>query len=344
MQEHKYTLAQLAEHLALPMQGDSSVSVTRIAPIDAAEPGDLTFLHHPNYHKYLAATKASIVILGEREAPDFQGNALVASDPFEAYARCARLFEDETNILPGLHFSVIQGTACSIADSAVIGPNAVLGNHVKIAKGVRIGAGCVIGDYVEIGAESELFPRVTLYPKVEIGQRVRIHSGVVMGSDGFGLNKVDGAWVRIPQLGRVVIHDDVDIGANTTIDCGALGDTIIHRGVKLDNQIQIGHNVEIGEHTALAGCVGVAGSTKIGKHCMIGGASCIAGHIRIGDEVVITGMSQVTKSIVNPGVYSSGTSIQTNAEWHKSVARFKQLDSLARRINRFIKQRTDHKV
>ena len=328
-----FSLAQLADKLAVPFRGDANITVSAIAPIESARNGELTFLHHHSYCKYLTCTQASIVIMSEQDALQYSGAVLISSDPYRTYAQAAQFFASKEIPIRGIHPTVIIGKGCHIDESVGIAPYVVIGDHVTIEGGVQIGAGSIIGNQVTIGEESYLFPRTTLYSRVKIGKRLRLHSGVVIGSDGFGLSKVEGEWQRIPQLGCVILADDVDVGANTTIDRGALGDTVIAKGVKLDNQIQIGHNVHIGEHTVIAGCVGIAGSTKVGKHCMIGGGSCIAGHISIADHVVITGMSQVTKSISKVGIYSSGTSVQTNADWHKSVARFKQLDKMARRIN-----------
>ena len=338
MQAVTFTLEQLADKLAVSYRGDPDTQVTAIAAIETAGQGDLTFLHHTSYAKYLATTKASVVILNENAAASYSGAVLITADPYQTYAQAAMLFSADETVAAGVHPTAIIGEHCDIHPSVSIGPYVVIGDHVIIERDVQIGAGTTLGRDVKIGEKSVLFPRVCVYKQVTIGQGVRIHCGVVLGSDGFGLNKVKGEWARIPQLGRVIIGDQVDIGANTTIDRGALGDTVIGNGVKLDNQIQIAHNVEIGEHTAIAGCVGIAGSAKLGKHCMIGGGTCIAGHISIADQVIITGMTQVTKSISKPGIYSSGTGIQNNHEWHKSVVRFKQLDTIARRVNVLVKQ------
>jgi len=228
----------------------------------------------------------------------------------------------------GIHSSVVIGDNCTIAMSARIAAQVFIGANVQIGDNVVIGPGCIIENDVKIGADSRLMSNVTLCRKVIIGQRVRIHPGVVIGADGFGIANDNGNWLKIPQVGKVIIGDDVEIGANTTIDRGAIDDTIISNGVKLDNQIQIGHNVFIGEHTVIAGCVGISGSTRIGSHCAIGGGTGIAGHIEITDGVQLTGMSMVTKSIMAAGTYSSGIPVEPTREWHRNVVRYRQLDKL----------------
>lgn len=208
----------------------------------------------------------------------------------------------------------------------------MLGDNVVIGDNIVLGAGCFIGDYSSLDVGCYIWPRVTLYHQVILGKRVIIHSGAVIGSDGFGMVNENGAWRKIPQLGGVTIGDDVEVGANTTIDRGTLENTVIESGVKLDNQIQIAHNVVVGAHTAIAACVGIAGSTRVGKHCMIGGATGISDHLEIADGVMMTGMTMVTQSITQPGIYSSGTGFQDNRTWRKNVARFKQLDEIVRRL------------
>ena len=242
----------------------------------------------------------------------------------------------EANVGPDQSARVSE--TARIADGVYIGPMAVIGDQVEVGPGCRIGAGCIVEDRVKIGAQSYLHSRVTLLKGVETGDRCIFHSGAVIGSDGFGLVEDRGRWIKVPQIGRVIIGDDVEIGANTTVDRGALDDTVIENGCKLDNLIQVAHNVRIGAHTAIAGCVGIAGSATIGRHCKIGGAAVILGHLRIADNVMVTAMSLVTKEIKRAGVYSSGTPLMENSEWHKANVRYKSLDSLARKIAKMHKQ------
>lgn len=328
----KQSLQQLAELVSADLRGNGECIITGIAPLNSAEDGQISFLHNPKYIKYLQQTQASAVILAPEHADKCTVNTLVVADPYYAYAKIAGLFEDIETPQPGLHASVVVGDNCRIDPSASIDAHCTIGTDVTLEKNVAIGAGCVISDGCYIAAGTRLSPHVTLYKSVRIGERCRIHSGVVLGADGFGLAKHGGNWVKVPQLGVVVIGNDVDIGANTTIDRGALEDTLIGNGVKLDNLIQIGHNVIIGDHTAIAGCVGISGSTVIGKHCIIGGGACIAGHLEIVDNVTVTGTGAVSRSLLKAGIYSSGTSVQPNREWRKNSARFHQLDGTVRRL------------
>ena len=328
-----YTLSELVQGLDVSIQGDAEVTLTGVATIQAAKVGDITFLTNPLYKKYLATTQASVVILSTDEAKDYTGTAVVCRDPHFTYAKIAPYFDHKKTIPAGIHPTAIIGSDCHIDPTASIGPYCVIGDGVKIGAHAIIAASCVVGDQVEIGAASQLDARVTICHHVELGQRVAVASGTVIGSDGFGFARHKGGWQKVPQLGRVIIGDDVDIGANTTIDRGAIDDTVIENGVILDNQIQIGHNVRIGTNTAVAGCVGIAGSAVIGKNCLIGGASCVNGHITVADGVIVTGMTAVSKSIREPGVYSSGLGgLVTNLEWRKTSARLHRIESMAQRI------------
>lgn len=330
-QQPSYTLAKIASLIGAKLQGDPDCIITGVAGLSDAVSGQLSFLDNPRYRKYLATTKATAVILTPADLADHAINGLVMENPYLGYARAATLFEQKSNLPAGIHQSVLMGERCQIDPTVSMGPWCAIGSNVVIEKGVIIGAYCVIGDNVHIGANSHLFPRVTLYSNITMGQRVIIHSGAVIGSDGFGYANDRGVWHKIPQLGGVQIGNDVEIGANTTIDRGALNNTVIEDDVKLDNQIQIGHNVRIGAHTAVAGCSGIAGSTTIGKHCLIAGGVGIAGHLEICDRVVITAMSGVPHHIKEPGVYS-GNPTQPNAEWRKSMVRVRQLDEMAHKI------------
>ena len=332
MQSFQATADELAKRFALSVHGDGSARVNGVATLANAGNGQLAFLANPRYRGQLAASQASIVVLREEDAASAPHTALIARDPYTAFAKIAALFESQPAREAGIHPSAVVDPRASIAASAHIGPFVSVGANSRIGEGCVIGPGCVIGEDCEVGAGSELGARVTLVTRVRLGQRVRIHPGAVLGADGFGLAMDAGRWIKVPQLGGVVVGDDCEIGANTTIDRGALGDTVLEEDVRLDNQIQIGHNVHIGAHTAMAGCSAAAGSAKIGRYCLIGGAAGVLGHLEICDKVTITAMSLVTHSIREPGEYSSGTPLTDNRTWRKNAARFKQLDSLARRL------------
>lgn len=337
LQKSSYTLDEIAKHLNAEYRGDANCVISGIASLQNAQAGHITFLEKSSYKKYLTDTQASAVILSAENAEFCKVNSLITSNPYLAYAKVAALFEKKQTHLPGIHPTAIIGENCQIDPTASIGPYCVIKENTVIAANSIIGAHCDIGCRSQIGINCRLYPRVTLYADVKMGENVIVHSGVVIGSDGFGNAQDRGQWHKVPHLGGVLIGNNVEIGANTTIDRGALGNTIIGDGVKLDNQIQIGHNVKIGDHTAIAGCVGIAGSAVIGKYCMIGGNAGVNGHIEITDRVLITGMTQVTKSINTPGIYSSGTGMMKNNEWHRSVVRFRHLDELAMRIQRLEK-------
>lgn len=327
-----YTLGELARHIGAELQGDPSCLIRAVAALPHAKPGEVSFLAHTRYRKHLVATRASAVILDAAYRAQCPVSALVVENPLLAYARAAALLYPESLPAPGIHPSAVVSGECRIHASASVGAQCVVEQGVEIGPNAVIGPGCVIGRDCVIGEDSRLLARVTLCHGTRIGRRALIHPGAVIGSDGFGLAPDRGAWVKIPQLGGVHIGDDVEIGANTTIDRGALEDTVIEDGVKLDNQIQVGHNARIGAHTAIAGCVGIAGSARIGKRCQIGGGAGIAGHIEIADDVIITGMAMVTKSITKPGMYSSGVPAQENALWHKQIVRLRQLEDIVERL------------
>jgi len=332
-----HTATALAERFALGLRGDGSVEIHGVGTLAGAGPGQLAFLANPRYRPQLADTRASVVVMGEQDADKssetgFAGVALVAKDPYAAFARMAALFEPQPVRAPGIHPSCDIDPSATVADDAHVGAFTSIGARSRIESGAVLGPGCIVGDDCVVGAGSELIARVTLVTRVRLGHRVRIHPGAVLGADGFGLAMDAGRWLKVPQLGGVVIGDDCEIGANTTIDRGAIEDTVLEEDVRLDNQIQIGHNVRIGAHTAMAGCAAVAGSAKIGRYCLVGGAAGILGHLEICDRVVITAMSLVSSSIREPGEYSSGTGLMDNRSWRKNAARFKQLDELARKI------------
>ncbi|AYN95436.1 MULTISPECIES: UDP-3-O-(3-hydroxymyristoyl)glucosamine N-acyltransferase [Pseudomonas] len=327
-----YTLRQLAERLGAELRGNPELLISGLATLQDAQPEQLSFLANAQYKKYLADTKAGAVILHPTEVEGFSGNCLVIANPYLAYAQLSHLFDRKPLPKAGIHPSALVAEDAFVDPTASVGAYAVIESGVSIGAGVVIGAHCFIGARSQIGENGWLAPRVTLYHDVRVGKRVVIQSGAVIGGEGFGFANHQGQWKKIAQLGGVSIGDDVEIGANTTIDRGALADTIISNGVKLDNQIMIAHNVQIGEHTAMAACVGISGSTKIGRHCTIAGGVGMVGHIEVCDNVFVTGMTMVTRSITEPGAYSSGTAMQPAAEWRKSAARIRHLDDMARRL------------
>lgn len=328
----RHTVACLAERFGLRLHGDGNQVITGVGTLASATVGQLSFLANLRYRGQLATTTASVVVVREDDVAHCPSIALVAADPYVAFARIAALFEEKPARTAGIHPTAAVADDATVAASASIGPHVSIGARSHIGAGAVIGPGCVIGDDCEVGDNCELVARVTLVTRVRLGKRVLIHPGAVIGADGFGIAMDHGHWIKVPQLGGVRIGDDCEIGANTTIDRGALGDTELEEDVRLDNQIQIGHNVRIGAHTAMAGCSAVAGSARIGRHCLVGGGAGILGHLEVCDRVVITAMTLVTHSIHEPGEYSSGTPLMENRSWRKSAARFKQLDMLARRL------------
>lgn len=332
MQRASFTAAELARRFALELHGDADARVAGVATLARAGRDELAFLANPRYRSQLAESDAGIVVMGAGDAEGHPGTALIAADPYVAFAKLAALFETRPAVTPGIHASAVVDASATIDPAASIGPFASIGARTTIAAGAVVGAGCAIGEDCIVGEECDIGPRVTLVRRIRLGKRVLIHPGAVLGADGFGLAMEGGRWLKIPQLGGVVIGDDCEIGANTTIDRGALDDTVLEEDVRLDNQIQIGHNAHIGAHTAMAGCSAVAGSARIGRYCLIGGGAGVLGHLELCDRVIVTAMSLVTHSIREPGEYSSGTPLMDNRSWRKSAARFKQLDSIARRL------------
>lgn len=333
-----HTLGQLAEQLGATLRGAADKAITGLATLQEATADQLSFLANPQYRKFLGDCQAGAVLLTAADAEGYAGNALVVANPYLAYAQLSHLFDRKPKALPGVHATAVVADDAMVDASASIGAYAVVESGAQIGAGVSIGAHCVVGARSQIGEGGWLAPRVTLYHDVRIGKRVVIQSGAVIGGEGFGFANEKGMWQKIAQIGGVSIGDDVEIGANTTIDRGALSDTLIGNGVKLDNQIMIAHNVQIGDNTAMAGCAGISGSTKIGKNCMIAGGVGMVGHIEVCDNVFVTGMTMVTRSISEPGSYSSGTAMQPAAEWRKSAARIRQLDDMARRLQQLEKQ------
>jgi len=333
-----FTLGQLAERLGATLRGSAERQINGLATLQDAQPEQLSFLANPQYRKFLGQTQAGALLLTSADAEGYAGDALLVANPYLAYAELSHLFDRKPQAVAGVHPTAAVAADAQVHASASIGPYAVIESGAQIAAGVSIGAHCVVGARSVVGEDGWLAPRVTLYHDVQIGKRVVIQSGAVLGGEGFGFANEKGVWQKIAQIGGVTIGDDVEIGANTTIDRGALADTLIGNGVKLDNQIMIAHNVQVGDHTAMAGCAGISGSTKIGKHCMIAGGVGMVGHIEVCDNVFVTGMTMVTRSITEPGSYSSGTAMQPAGEWRKSAARIRQLDEMARRLQQLEKR------
>jgi len=328
----RFRLGELAERFALTLIGRPDPIITGVNSLLAATPGEIAFLANPRYRKQLADTAAGAVVIGHQQTRPETGCYLLSDQPYVDFARIASLFEQRPLAVVGIHPSAVIDASAEIAASASIGPLCNIGPRVRIAAGVAIGPGCSIGPDCTIDAHCRLLARVTLVERCRLGQRVLIHPGAVLGAEGFGLAMDHGQWRKVPQLGGVCIGDDCEIGANTCIDRGALGDTTLEADVHLDNLIQVGHNVQIGAHTAIAGCTAIAGSARIGRHCLIGGGAGIIGHIEIADGVVVGAMSLVTHSLREAGEYCSGTPIQPKREWAKNAARFRQLDRIARQL------------
>ena len=326
-------LRELAARLGAAFDGDGERNLDCVATLAKAGPAQLSFFANRRYRQQLIDSDAGAVVLAPADRGLFPGAALLSDNPYLTFARAAALLHPAPAPPPGwhpqasVHESVTLGVDVRIEAGAVIEAGARLGARVVI------GAGCHVGEDVRIGEDTRLAPRVTLLAGTQLGARCLIHPGAVLGADGFGLANDRGVWVKVPQLGRVVVGDDVEIGANTTIDRGALDDTVIGNGVKLDNLIQVAHGVRIGDHTAIAACVGISGSTVIGRHCVVGGGVGFVGHLEVCDGVTITGMSMVAQSITRPGVYS-GIPAEEARRWRRNIGRFHQLDELARRLLR----------
>lgn len=331
-----YTLKELAQSVEAELRGDAGCIITGLGTLQRAQSDQLSFLANPSYRKQLQETQAGAVLLtaAEADASDYAGNVLVVANPYLAYATLSHLFDKKPRPQAGIHPSAVIDPTAQVDATASVGPGVVIEADCIIAANVVISAHGFIGARTVIGEGGWLAPRVTLYHDVNIGQRVVIQSGAVIGGEGFGFAQQEGIWHKIAQIGGVTIGDDVEIGANTTIDRGALDDTLIGNGVKIDNQIQIAHNVEVGDHSAMAACVGISGSSKIGKHCMLAGGVGLVGHIELCDNVFVTGMTMVTHSITEPGAYSSGTAMQAAGDWKKNAVRFRQLDAMAKRLRK----------
>jgi len=327
---------EVAQRLGGELLGEPGLTVSRIATLEAATADAITFLSNPRYAAQLATSSAGCVIVGPamRDAAAARGAAIVCADPYLAFARLTQWWMQQQRgaPAPGVHASAVVEPGADVHGSAQVGPLAHVAAGARIAAGAVIGAHCHVGVGASVGENTVLKPRVVLSEGCHIGARGIVHSGAVIGADGFGFAPQGGEWIKIEQMGGVVIGDDVEIGANTTIDRGALEDTVIEDGVKLDNLIQIGHNVRIGAHTAMAGCVGIAGSTRVGRHCTLAGFVGLAGHLEIADHVHLTAGTIVTRSIRQAGVYSGMFPMDDNAHWEKNAAALKQLYKMRERL------------
>ena len=326
-----FTLTEIVERLGGEAVGEAAARLTGVGTLDSAGPTEIAFLANPRYRAKLATTRAGAVIVGRGDSDLASMPRIVSDNPYAYYARTVALFHPEPAVVPGIHPTAEVDATARVDALAQVGPYAVVGARAVVAAGASIGAHVSLGADVAVGEATRLHPGVAVYHGCRIGARCIVHSGAVIGADGFGMARDGGRWIKIPQVGAVRIGDDVEIGANTTIDRGALDDTVIEEGVKLDNQIQVAHNCVIGAHTVIAGCTGISGSVTIGKNCMIGGGVGIVGHISICDHVTISGMTLVAKPITKPGTYTSGLPMMPHAQWLRNAALLRRLERIAGR-------------
>lgn len=329
-----YQLSEIAARLGGQVLGRGEARVSQVATLETAQSTHISFLTNSKYRAHLASTRAGAVILGVADADATELPRIISDNPYAYFAKVSALLNPLPETKHGIHSSAVIGVNASIHPTASIAATTVIGAGASIGAHSVIGAGCSIGENVVIGCRARIYPRVVIYHGCVLGDDLIAHSGAVIGADGFGIAMDEGRWVKIPQIGRVVIGNDVEIGANTTIDRGALDDTVIEDGVKLDNQIQIAHNVRIGAHTAIAGCVGIAGSTSIGRYCLIGGSAGILGHLQIADHVEIAAFTLVGKSISEAGSYAAIFPISKASDWKKNSVHLRHLDELAKRVKK----------
>jgi UDP-3-O-[3-hydroxymyristoyl] glucosamine N-acyltransferase len=326
------TLGELAVRFGCELRGDPDAVVDSVAALGSAGPRAVAFLANPKYTAQLAETRAGAVILDARSAASSPVPSLVVANPHATYARVATLLHPEPPLRPGVHANATVALSAQIDASAEVGASAVIGDGARIRARCFIGPGCVIERGASIGDDTRLVARVCIGHDVRLGMRCVVQPGAVIGGDGFGFAPENRTWIKVPQIGSVVVGDDVEIGANTTIDRGAMGDTVIEDGVKLDNLIMIAHNCRIGAHSALAAQIGIAGSTTVGKRCILGGKVGLNGHITLCDDVIALGTSFISHNITKPGMYSSALPSEEAGVWRRLVARFKRLDVMAKRL------------
>ena len=331
------SLGELATQFGCELIGDPDIVVDNVASFANANGGSLTFLSSPSYKDQMQATTAAAVIVSAADAADSPVAALIHDNPYACYARMAAMICPPPAHPPGVHASAVVATSASVADSAHLAASVVIGERSRIGASACIGPGCVIGPDCIVGEASRLVANVTLARNVRMGARCILHPGAVIGADGFGNAMTPEGWVKVPQLGGVTLGADVEIGANTTIDCGALDDTVIENGVRIDNLCMIGHNVHVGEHTAMAAMVAIAGSTKIGRRCLLAGKSGAVGHIEICDDVIVAAKAMITKNITTPGTYGASFPAVTARNWARQLARFRRLDVLMARVTKLEK-------
>ena len=336
-----YALAELAARFGGEMLGDGTVAIRQVAPLARAEAGEIGFVSQAKYFSQLASTRASAVILPLDAHDATPLPRILTANPYLYFARVSALLNPPPRPPAGIHPAAVVDSDAVVAADASIGPGAVIGRGARIGARSVVGANCVIGDEASLGEDCLLHPNVTLSFRCQVGNRAILHSGCVIGSDGFGFAPDGGRWEKIPQIGRVLIGDDVEVGACTTIDRGALEDTVIEEGVKLDNLIQVAHNVHIGAHTAIAACTGIAGSARIGRHCVIGGAAMIFGHIEIADGTRISTNTLITKSLPKAGTYTSALPFSEHEVWQKNAVHMRNLDKLVSRLKELDKRVTE---
>ncbi|MEM8660161.1 MAG: UDP-3-O-(3-hydroxymyristoyl)glucosamine N-acyltransferase [Pseudomonadota bacterium] len=336
-----FSLAELADRFGLKFTGENAKTVSGIATLIEAGPEDISFLANRKYLSHLYTTRAAAVILSAEMAADCPVGCLVTDTPYLAFARISQLFDQSVPLFNGVHPSAVIAESAEVDASASIGPHVVIEHGVTVGREVELGAGAYVGPGCQIGARTRVLQHAVIYRDVTLGEDCVIHPQAVLGADGFGFAGGPNGWEKVAQLGGVCVGSGVEIGAGTTIDRGALGDTVIGDGVIIDNQVQVGHNCHIGDNTAIAGCVGLAGSTVIGKNCTLAGGVGVVGHVEICDNVHVTGMTMVTKSITRPGSFSSGTPMADTARWKRNAVRFSQLESIQQRLTALEKKDTD---
>ena len=338
MERIAYSLADIAARFGGQVMGDAATLVQQIGTLEKAGKGQIAFLANAKYRKQLEASNASAVILSKADADTTELPRIVCDNPYSYFAKLSAFLNPLRDYAPGIHATAVIGKDTRISPQAHIGPQVTVGDGASVGAGTVVMAGCAIGENATLGENTRLYPRVTVYHDCVVGSHVIVHSGAVIGADGFGIAMEEGRWLKIPQIGRVLIGDHVEIGANTTIDRGALDDTVIEEGVKLDNQIQVAHNVHIGAHTAIAGCVGIAGSATIGKYCRIGGSAGILGHLQIADHVEIASFTLIGKSITEAGSYAGIYPFSKNDEWRNNAVHLRHLGELVKRVKTLEKE------
>lgn len=341
MESHRgKTLAELSTVSGAELLGDPQRLIDKVATLADADEASVSFLANPRYKNQLCGTRAGAVVLSRDDADDCPVDCLISDNPYLAHAKILALLNPAHQATPGIHATAVVAETAEIDAAAEIGPGCFIGAGVRVASHTIIGPNCVVLNDSVIGPDSHLMASVTLGAQTVIGARCLLHPGVVVGGDGFGLANDDGVWVKVPQIGRAVLGDDVEVGSCSSIDRGAIGDTVIADGVKIDSQVHVAHNVRVGKHTAMAGCAAVAGSSTIGEYCTLAGAAGITGHVELADHVHVSAMTAVTRSINKPGLYTGTVPAMDHAVWLKNFARLRHLDDMVRRVKKLEKQLT----